>query len=93
VRKQVTDLFGDPVSLKRGVGRNYVKPNGYYFAPGTGPAGETCGSCAHCVRKHLSCRNVYKCWLNRDNWGGTRRTDILLVAPACKFWKAEESKK
>jgi hypothetical protein len=87
-----TDLLGDPASLKPDPEKKkYPTPYGYYFAPGTGPAGETCGSCDHCVRKHLSKKNVYKCGLNRENWGGTRRSDIVLRSPACKFWKSDQS--
>lgn len=32
-------------------GKHYVQPKGYADHPGTGPKGETCGSCAHhCVK-------------------------------------------
>lgn len=59
---------------------------GYAAQPGTGPAGETCGSCDHLVRKSLA--KVYrKCGLMRAHWTGGKATDVLASAPACRNWK------
>lgn len=60
---------------------------GYAAMPGTGPAGETCGSCGHLVRKHLA--KVYrKCGLMHAHWTGGKGTDVLATAPSCRNWTA-----
>ena len=61
-------LFGEPITIERAQsrslrgGRRYTA-NGYAAQPGTGPAGETCRSCTHCVAKGWSERVFYKCAL------------------------------
>jgi hypothetical protein len=68
-------------------GKYYVEPRGYAAIPGTGPAGETCGSCAHMVRRRLG--GVYrKCGLMRAQWTGGAKTDIKATSPACSRWEA-----
>lgn len=64
-------------------GKHYIEPRGYYQRPGTGPAGETCGSCEHIVRG----RRWAKCELSRRTWTHSRGTDILVSAPACRKWQ------
>ena len=75
-----SDLFGDPV---REPVKN-TRPAGYRSFPGTGPAGETCGSCAHACRF----RRWAKCALMRAKWTGGPKTDIRLRTPACDKWEA-----
>lgn len=54
--------------------------------PGTGPAGETCGSCAHLCRKRMS--KVYlKCWLTEKKWTCGGGTDVRAKDPACSKWE------
>ena len=77
-----TDLFGDPI-------REPIKgtvPAGYAALPGTGPAGETCGSCAHASRRH----RYAKCRLLRARWTHGIKTDIRLRTPACSRWQPIE---
>lgn len=63
-------------------------PRGYAAQPGTGPAGETCGSCENLVRKHLA--KVYrKCGLMEAHWTGGAGTDVLARSPACRRWEAK----
>ena len=68
----VADLFNldralTPDERKRLRARDTAK--GYAAIPGTGPAGETCGSCAHLVRKEMA--KVYrKCGLMQAHWTG-----------------------
>lgn len=70
------DLFG-------GDTRTYAG-NGYAADPGTGPAGETCGSCANYEPGRFK-----KCGIGRKSNGPG--TDILKSAPACHRWvKAPE---
>lgn len=78
-------MGGDSVTVKAR-GRHYVQPRGYAAAPGTGPAGETCGSCRHIWRS----RRFRKCELNRACWTHGPRSDILARAPACQRWQPPE---
>lgn len=64
------------------------KPRGGYAAhPGTGPEGETCGSCRH-VTGHRRSRTYYKCGLVQMTFGPG--TDIRLKSPACWRWEKEK---
>lgn len=58
---------------------------GYAALPGSGPAGETCGSCAHVVRRRLA-RTYLKCGLMRRGWTGGTASDVRKSAPACSRW-------
>ncbi|MGH8326882.1 MAG: hypothetical protein ACRET2_08985 [Steroidobacteraceae bacterium] len=90
------DLFGPipagfarPSTRGRGPqgGKHYVTPRGYAAPPGTGPAGETCGSCKHCGRMRQAKRWI-KCLLMRARWSHGRATDILARSPACSKWES-----
>jgi hypothetical protein len=60
-------------------------PHGHVMPPGTGPEGETCGSCAHMTRKRMG--KVYlKCGLNVAKWTSGRGSDIRAKDAACKKW-------
>jgi len=60
---------------------------GYARRPGTGPEGQTCGTCANVVCKSYS-RNYYKCGLVKTTGGPA--TDIRLSSPACELWKKKD---
>lgn len=86
----MTDLFGGLKSYRTADGRtvdvqprgkHYIEPRGYAAPPGTGPPGETCGSCEHLARV----RRFTKCDLRA--WTHTRRTDVLVRAAACQRWE------
>ena len=64
-------------------GKHYVEPRGYAARPGTGPAGESCGSCQHMTHAGGTAGSYPKCALTRAKWTRTRRTDILAKAAAC----------
>ena len=67
-------------SAKRSLG-------GYAAVPGTGPEGETCGTCLHlCRRGHA--KAFFKCGLMRAKWTCGGGTDIKSRAPACCKWEA-----
>lgn len=83
-----TTLGGEAVTVKPR-GKNYVQPRGYCQPPGTGPAGETCGTCAHHVVKRMG-KRYHKCELAQGKWTGGRASDILVKAPACRSWEAED---
>lgn len=62
---------------------------GFPARPGSGPAGETCRSCANCVRCPYHGKNYYKCAILRHRWTSGPGTDIKLKSPACEWWKAK----
>lgn len=93
----MTDLFGDPepnsyttkdgrtiAAPKRG--KHYVAARGGADRPGTGPAGETCGSCRHHVILSYA-KSYHKCELTRAKWTGGTATDIRVRWPACSKWE------
>ena len=80
-----TTMGGDTITVPKR-GKHYIQPRGYADHPGTGPAGETCGSC-----KHISHgRRWAKCDLTRACHTGGRRSDILVRAAACSKWERAE---
>jgi len=76
------DIFGTAGKARAYSMRREPKANGYAARPGTGPEGETCGTCAHCRVKQLA-RRFYKCALLIAAWTGGRATDICVRSPAC----------
>jgi len=83
------DLFGvpipeagAPVVVKPG------QPKGFARPPGTGPYGETCGTCVY-IRHVRGGANVYKkCALIQHRWTHGPGTDIKSKSPACELWEA-----
>lgn len=65
-----TTLGGEVVTAEQR-GKHYVQPRGYFFHPGTGPEGETCGSCKHITKWS----RWSKCGLNEARWTHTERGD------------------
>ena len=95
------DLFGEEVKFdpagpaltrkerrKLLTGRTTPMPKGHAWKPGTGPAGETCGSCKHYVRKKYNRRIHLKCGLVEAQWTHGPGSDIRAKDPACKKWEA-----
>ncbi|KAF1060729.1 hypothetical protein DX980_20455 (plasmid) [Burkholderia gladioli] len=87
--RECTDLFGE-LLIKRvsEARRRPVRRNGYAAAPGTGPAGETCASCAQARRFG----QYAKCALLERHWTGGQGTDVLLRSPACRLWESTAGK-
>ena len=65
-----------------------TEPKGYARDPGSGPPGETCGSCRHLYRNEQA-KTYLKCALMRIYWTGGRKTDVLARSPACSEWAAQ----
>ncbi len=61
---------------------------GYASPPGTGPEGETCGTCTHIYRKKMG-KTYSKCNLMRAMWTGGYGTDIKVRAAACNKWETK----
>lgn len=81
------DLFGNPVPpARRG-----TRPGGYAAPPGTGPAGETCGTCLYLYRNRQA-RVYLKCRLMRRYWTGGPGSDVRAGSPACREWEGREGK-
>ena len=79
-------LTGTLMVLPEHVKARPVYP-GLYAAPvGSGPKGETCGSCKHLFRNRMA-RVYLKCALTRAKWTGGGGTDIKARAPACAKWE------
>ena len=90
----VATLPGQGELALLGEGRPLPKVwKGLYAAlPGTGPKGETCGSCRHLYRRRYS--KVYlKCALCEPKWTGGPGSDIKARAPACSKWEKREERK
>ena len=88
------DLFGEvPQGAQPGVrgvgpkgGKHYTVPRGYVMPPGSGPAGETCGSCKHMAGRGGRYR---KCRLAESKWTHGPATDVLARSPACSKWEVQ----
>lgn len=94
----MADLFGGPTAddphltpkeRKRLQRKAAAYPRGHAWAPGTGPEGETCGSCEHLVRLRYA-KTYRKCDLARAKWTHGGASDIRAGDPACKFWEAKK---
>jgi len=74
--EEIPDVARKPTAPKKG---------GHFAAPGTGPKGETCGTCQHAVRIQLSSKSVHKCELARRCWthgpGGWRKEEECPSTP------------
>ncbi len=79
------DIFGDaiieppPPALDRHgkPKRKPTRPDGYADAPGSGPAGETCGSCRHKDGVRFA-KSYHKCALMKEHWTHGPKTDVQL---------------
>jgi len=78
------DLFGNEIPNQPHV-KKPGQANGYAARPGTGPAGETCKTCANAWRKTTYRHAYWKCGLTKCTCG--YGSDIRLKSPACQFWK------
>jgi hypothetical protein len=83
------DLFGVEVTDYR---FDHDEPHGYPKTPGSGSEGETCKTCEHRVRMSAGNRKFYKCAMNREKWGNSIASDIVLKMPACALWEKSLSK-
>ena len=56
-------------------------------ALGSGPEGETCGTCRHAIRMtRTGARRWIKCGMMRRSWTHSTRTDVLARWHACSSW-------
>lgn len=88
------DIFGNEVSIKFGDGtpkKNRDTPRGNASPIGSGPAGETCRTCAHSYCYECA-KRYWKCDLVKPTH--SPKTDIRLKWAACSQWekRIEETK-
>ncbi|HEV2862870.1 MAG TPA: hypothetical protein VGX48_17775 [Pyrinomonadaceae bacterium] len=95
------DLFGEPITAAPRAAspcddvdtrRKPTRPQGYAATPGTGPDGETCGTCKHHVVITYS-KDYHKCLEFRrrgGRWTHGPGSDIRVGSPACKLWEAKD---
>ena len=84
------DLFGNEVPADHpclAPRRKTTLPRGHVAPPGSGPAGETCRSCAHYTRRHFHDYVHLKCGLAEAKWTKGPGSDIRAKDPACKRWE------
>lgn len=80
------ELFTLPPQSKRSAGA-YFRSKAYAAAPGTGPDGETCGTCAHSGWRGNVAGRYLKCGLMRATWSGGKGSDVKVRSPACSKWE------
>jgi hypothetical protein len=56
------------------------------YPPGSGPRGQTCGTCAKLCTRHYS-RKYFKCHVLMKFWSAGPATDIRKKDPACLCWE------
>jgi hypothetical protein len=87
------DLFGQPVVSLPRPSMDKPKagqPKGYAAPPGSGPKGETCGTCQHAVRVNGGRKDYWKCSLLRNRWTSSYGTDIRLKWASCRHWELQK---
>lgn len=60
---------------------------GHAAPPGTGPDGETCGTCGHFSRRTVGSRQFAKCGLLTSHQTHGKNADILKTDAACAMWE------
>jgi len=56
------------------------------YPPGSGPPGQTCGTCAKLCERHFS-KTYFKCHVLMKFWTAGPGTDIRKKDPACLCWE------
>jgi len=88
------NIFGEPVDIPGAAvpvsgnrkKRKDPEPRGHYRPKGTGPAGETCGSCKHLYRNQMA-KTYLKCGRAKAIWTGGRGSDVRARDAACEGWE------
>lgn len=85
---EAVNLWGESITLEVSEARRKPTPKrGYAAPPGTGPAGETCGTCQHIARTGGGARTYLKCKLMKNAWTNGPGTDIRARSAACSKWE------
>lgn len=78
------DLWNQPIGAHK---RKTALPKGHAANPGSGPKGETCGTCQHRTHVRGGAKEYQKCELCRKSWTHGPGSDIRAKDPACAYWK------
>lgn len=89
--RALTPAERNRLSGKTAGGHRRPKAKGYAAPPGSGPAGETCGSCGHLHRSSTPHRTYFKCDLMQRGWTHGAASDVKARSPACSRWEAPET--
>ena len=81
-----SDLWNQPIGTHK---RSTPLPRGHSGKPGSGPKGETCGTCKHRVHAQGGAKSYQKCELCRANWTHGPGSDIRAKDVACWKWEAK----
>jgi hypothetical protein len=73
--------FADPRS-----GTKRSRRRGHAMPPGSGPAEQKCGGCAHIVSVPGGARDFSKCQLASARWTHGPGSDIRRKDPSCSLW-------
>ena len=88
------DLFGKDIEKRqKKVDRYKGRKNAHPYPPGTGPEGETCGTCAKCCKIEYHDKIYYKCAYMKHAWTHGLGTDLRLKDEACFLWKEQQCAK
>lgn len=87
MRQPDTDLLGHPIPPPA---IQAVRRIGYAARPGTGPKGQRCNTCAHCIKITQHRQPARKCELKAPIWTTSAETDVKHNAPACRFWQRKK---
>jgi len=79
------NCYGEPVVISK---PRPGTPAGYAAPPGSGPEGETCGTCNHLYRRKMA-KTYLKCELMQARWTGGKGTDVRSRSPACLRWEGK----
>lgn len=71
--------------------RKRVPDMAHAYAPGSGPPGQTCGTCDKCIAKQYN-RTFYKCRVMLRHWTKGRATDVRKRDAACMAWEPRMEK-
>lgn len=68
------------------------RDNAHPYGPGSGPAGQTCGTCQKCSVVDYHNKRYYKCHVLMKFWTHSYGTDIRKKDLACKSWEPATEK-
>jgi hypothetical protein len=78
-------MKGASLDLVRPTAAELWMKKGFAAQPGSGPKGETCGTCAYRWLLELGYRSVSKCKLTRLT--KSKHSDVSKRSPACVRWE------
>ena len=82
------DMFGEPLRPPSKRKARVMPDRAHAATPGTGPEGESCGTCVHLARRRSPAGSLFrKCGLMRKQWTAGYGTDVRCKDAACGLWE------